>query len=329
MSDEFNVEEARDCILDEIVGCYNCQPWEGGPVWLGPRCYLEDLLVDCDVPEEHWEEVLAGLMCPNCGTDLNSASDEVEVKSQYDKQVEATLKQAHAPELVEALWVFHKFLESYPYLGLDDPQGMGRRIRTEIQHWRSETLRPATWFRARRLNAESRVFNSNEMRSPDPTKVFIPEGRYNHTGQSFLYLSSYPETAFAEIKLKNENLCAMQKFRATDNIKALDLRHDLREIDPDKDFLAVAIIYNGLVERKPEASTSWKPEYFIPRFIADCARLEKYEGVLFSSATLYGHNLVVFPQKIPCFEPDGECEVFRWKDSSPPHDGEVNIKLEF
>lgn len=329
MIDQFDVEKARDCILDEIVGCYNCQPWEGGPVWLGPTCYLEDLLIDCDVPEEHWQEVLDGLRCPSCGTDLNSTWDEVEVKSEYDKKVEATLKQAHAPELVEALWVFHKFLESYPYLGLDDPQGMGRRIRTEIQDWRSKTLWPRIWYRARTLNQESRIFDSDEMGTPDPRKVLIREGRYNHTGQGFLYLSSYPETAFTEIKLSNENLCAMQKFRATDNIKVLDLRHDLTEIDPDKDLLAVAIIYNGFVERKPHASTSWKPEYFIPRFIADCARLQNYEGILFSSATLYGNNLVVFAEKIPCFVPDGECEVFRWKDDAPLQDGEVNIKLEY
>ena len=68
MDEAFDVEKARNCLLEEIVGCYNCQPWEGGPVWLGPKCDLAELLMDCEIGEEHWEQVLDGLSCSNCGT---------------------------------------------------------------------------------------------------------------------------------------------------------------------------------------------------------------------------------------------------------------------
>lgn len=314
MDEEFDVEKARDCLLEEIVGCYNCQPWEGGPVWLGSKCDLADLLMDCEIEEEHWEEVLDGLSCPNCGTEFTSPYDEVEIKSEYDKKVEATLERACAPVLLEELREFHDFLASYPYLGLGDPKGMGAKIRKAIRNWPATVLETTTWFRARKLNEESRIFTPEEMCAPDPSKVYVPEGRYNHTGQSFLYLSDDPETAFHEIRLGNENLCAIQKFRATGVTRVLDLRRNLRDLDPEADLLAIAIIYNGYLQLKPKQGTSWKPEYFVPRFIADCARLESYEGICFSSAAHFGENLVVFPQKMAAFVPDGECEVFVWKE---------------
>ena len=314
MDEEFNVEQARDCLLEEIVGCFNCQPWEGGPFWLGPNSDLVDLLVDCEIEEGHWEEVLAGLNCPSCGTELTSPYDEVEIKSEYDRKVEGTLRQAQSPELIEQLRRFHEFLASYPYLGLCDPSGMGQKIREAIRNWPVCQLESTIWYRARKLNEQSRIYTIEEMCAPDPNKVYIREGRYNHTGQSFLYLSGNPEAAFHEIRLADENLCAMQKFQTKEAVKVLDLRSDLQNLDPEADLLAIAIIYNGYLQLQPQIITSWKPEYFIPRFIADCARFAGYEGIRFSSATHFGENLVVFPQKISAFAPEGECEVFVWKE---------------
>jgi len=109
-------------------------------------------------------------------------------------------------------------------------------------------------------------------------------------------------------------LCAVQKFRATEVIKVLDLRHNPLDLNPEVDLLAIAILYNGYVQLKPKPGTSWKPEYFVPRFIADCARLEGYEGIQFSSVAHFGENLVVFPQKMPAFLPERACEVFVWKE---------------
>lgn len=318
MKDEFDVEEARECLLEEIVGCYNCQPWEGGPVWLGPNCPLIDLLGECEIQEEHWEEVLDGFNCPSCGTDLVSEWDEVEIKSEYDKKVDAILEQAQSPELIEKLSSFNGFLEEYPYLGLADLKGIGGDIMKRIGSWPGTNLEPKIWFRARKLDTQSRIYNSREMCAPNPTEVYVREGRYNHTGQSFLYLASDPETAFYEIRQANENVCAVQRFRTTETIRVLDLRHDyFRDIDPEADILAIALIYNGSLALKPSTKSSWKPEYFIPRFVADCARLHGYDGIWFSSTIHFGReNLVVFPQKTATFVPEGECESFLWKESS-------------
>ena len=317
MAKKVDIEKVRKRLLEEIVGCFNCQPWdEGEPVWLGPYCDPTDLLEEQNVPEKLFPEVLEGLQCPRCGTNLDEPGVQVEIKSQYDKNVEYLLERIQSPKLIEKLSTFSEFLEKYPYLGLKDPSRIGSHIIKTIKGWPTSKLEPRSWYRARMINAESRVFCSDEMCAPKPEKAFIREGRYNHTGQSFLYLANSQETAFLEIRQANENLCAMQKFKGTETINVLDLRHDyFGEIDPEDDFLAIALIYNHSLVHRPKGSSSWKPEYFVPRFIADCGRLEGYDGIWFSSAVRpLGENLVVFPQKISSFKPIGKCKPFLFKD---------------
>jgi hypothetical protein len=312
-----DIKGVRKRLLEEITGCYNCQPWEESePVWLGPHCNLIDLLEEQNVPTKLFCEVLQGLHCPRCGTDFDDPWVEVEIKSQYDKNVEYLLEKIQSPELIEKLSTFSEFLAKYPYLGLKDPRGIGSHIVKTIKGWPASKLEPQSWYRARMINDESRVFRSKEMCAPNPEKAFIREGRYNHTGQSFLYLSDSRETAFLEIRQANENLCAMQKFRGTETINVLNLRHDyFSGIDPEADFLAVALIYNHSLVHRPRRTTSWKPEYFVPRFVADCARLMGYDGIWFSSAARsLGENLVVFPQKISAFKLVGRCKPFLFKE---------------
>lgn len=132
--------------------------------------------------------------------------------------------------------------------------------------------------------------------------------------KSFLYLSDDPETALCEInKWGDEIKCAMQKYRATEQLKVLDLRRDDRKLNLDTDLLLIAVIYNGYLEDIPEQGMSWKPEYFVPRFLADCARLEGFEGIWFSSVWDFGENLAVFPEKNSAFTFDGNCETYKTK----------------
>ena len=237
-----------------------------------------------------------------------------ELGNEADKVGDANLEKAHVPALNQELQVFYDFLAKYPYLGLGDPEGLGLKIRAAIRNWPSLEIEPAIWYRANKFDDESRLFTSAEMGAPDPATENLLEGRYNHTGQSFLYLTDNPETAFQEMHCATANVCAMQKFKNHTVIKVLDLRHGLRDRNPDADLLAIAIIDSDYLERQPKEGISWKPEYLIPRFIADCAREESYEGIQFSSAehkgTNYGTNLVVFPQKIPAFLPEGACYVW-------------------
>lgn len=237
-----------------------------------------------------------------------------ELGNEADKIVDAPLEKAHARALIQELRYFHDFLASYPYLGLGDPKGLGLKIRAAIRNWPSSEIVTTTWYRANKFDDESRLFTSAEMGAPDPATEYLWEGRYNHTGQSFLYLTDNPKTAFLEMHCGTANLCAMQKFKVTPGIKVLDLKHDLRDRNPDADLLAIAVVDSGYLELQPKEDESWKPEYLIPRFIADCARVEGYEAIRFSSAISDGTNLVVFPQKIPPYLPEGACEIYVWKE---------------
>lgn len=61
----------------------------------------------------------------------------------------------------------------------------------------------------------------------------------------------------------------------------------------------------------PEATSSWKPEYFVTRYIADVARLLKFEGILYSSVTSNGNNLVLFNPRHKGVQAVDSPKVFR------------------
>jgi hypothetical protein len=310
MTEVSTLTEARDLILADVVCCYNCcKPVNKKYAWVGEKRDLMHHLKRSGIDEAYWQDVVDGLKCPICGAllDLNAI---VEVVTEYDKKVEQLIQRARDPKLVQELAEFHQFLSLYPSLGLADPNGTGQKIMTSVQSHPRQTLKPRIWFRARRLK-EGRLFSSEEMGAPDPDEVLIREGRYNHAGQSFLYLASEAQTALSEISTwGDDKQCAMQKFRATESIQVLDLRHDDRKLNPKTDLLLIAVIYNGYLEFVPDEGTSWRPEYFVPRFLADCARLQGYEAIWFSSVWDFGENLVVFPEKMRVFVPEGGCKKF-------------------
>lgn len=310
MTKAFDLSEARNLFLADIVCCYNCcKPLNAKYAWIGEKCLLKTLLTRYGIDQKYWQAVIDGLCCPICGAELH-LDNMVEVITEYDKRVEQLLHQSRDSQLIQELEGFHRFLSIYPYLGLGDPNGTGQKIRMAIQKHPRKILDPEVWFRARRLR-EGHLFTSEEMGAPDSKKVPIGEGRYNHTGQSFLYLASDSETALCEINIwGDETSCAMQKFRATDKLEVLDLRHDDRKLNLNTDLLLIAVIYNGYLEFIADQDTSWRPEYFVPRFLADCARLEGFEAIWFSSVWDFGENLVVFPKKISFFAPEGECYIF-------------------
>jgi hypothetical protein len=294
MARKSKIEKARQYLLGEIVACFNCRPWvEDEIVWYNPHTDLDDLLIDFDLNDDEWEIILENLKCPNCEHPLETRCDQVEIKSEYDYKVEKILRKIENEKIVDKLFEFNKFLSLFPYLGLSSSSKTGRQIFNLVKNGKAHLIESEEWYRARKLNTESRIFLSDEMGAPDPNKVYVKEGRYNHTGQSFLYLSNFERTAFLEIKEGSEDICAMQKYEVKNLDTLLDLRSNYDNIDPEVDLLYWAIIYNGLIGNRP-SKTSWKPEYFVPRFIADAARYFEYNGIIYSSAVSEGDNLVLF-----------------------------------
>lgn len=327
--DDHEREDIQDYLKEEIHGCYNCQPWEGGePVWIEHKSDLYDLLQYHELEDKDTKEALVGFCCPRCGTPLESPYDEVSVKTEYDHKVAKIFKELDHDVIKEKLVDFNNFIIDFPYLGILHP--VGKEIFNCIAEAPTYNIVEETWHRARLLNDESRIFNSDEMRTPDPNKVYIKEGRYNHTGQSFLYLAIDQKTSFLEIKKNKENTCVIQEFIIRDLMNVLDLRFDYSDIPTDVNIIYLALIYNGYLNKISDNKSSWKPEYFIPRFLADAARKYGYSGMLYNSAVSFEFNLAIFNEKSVTIIPKGEpylyeeekhpLEILRKKRTNPAGD---------
>lgn len=315
---EHERQDIQNYLKEEICGCYNCQPWEGGePVWIEPKSDLYDLLQDYEVEEKDMEEALEGFDCPRCGTSLEEPYAAVSVKTEYDRQVAKIFDELDNDKITKRLVDFNNFITSLPYLSILHP--VGKDIFACIGKAPTFDITNEKWFRARLLNDESRIFSSDEMKAPDPNRVYIKEGRYNHTGQSFLYLSSDSKTAFLEIKSSKENTCVMQEFTVSNLKNILDLRFNYNDIPTDVDIIYLALIYNGYLDQVSEKKSSWKPEYFIPRFVADAARNYGYSGIIYTSAaSLFGSNLTIFDCKSNNIAPNNR--PFLYEEEKHPLD---------
>ena len=173
MTPEERIDDYRDQLRATIVSCMNCQPWEGGPVWvIGNQTDIDEVLDGCGVPqdEELRHRVLADLNCPGCGDSL-SAHHEVGVKFDFEIEHERAVDRA-IEEFGDQLWEFAAFLEEYPMLGAAHP--VGRLILDSIGSFPRTRLDESTWYRARRVNKHGRELGVDEMRVPDPRAVPVP-----------------------------------------------------------------------------------------------------------------------------------------------------------
>ena len=304
MSRTQEVEEYRDRLRTTIVSCQTCQPWEGGPVWvIGKQTSLHEVLDDCNVPEDEdlREEVLAELDCPGCG---DSLSEHYEVGVRFDFEIAHERAVARAnEEFAGQLWEFAAFLEKYPMLGADHP--VGRLILDQIKSFPKTRLETSTWFRARRIE-DGRELGVDDLRVPDSRTVPIPPGRFNHLGQGHWYLSSSDVAAAMEVIREGEAIVWMQKWI----VERLDRILDLVVFGPDDPepvsgsrveelpLVATAMIFGGHLDQEVDRRANWKPEYFIPVYVADAAKRAGFEGIRFSSTRWYRDpNLVIFDEK--------------------------------
>jgi hypothetical protein len=299
------IDTYRDRLLDELRYCHNCQPWENGVVWiLGDRIWLSELVDSLGIPPSAQEEVVSGMDCPHCGSSLD-LSYEVGVRHQYEIEHERRIERAErlfSRQLLE----FSRFIEEYPYLGVRHP--VGRKIFREMAKFPTVTLSASSWFRARRMKNAER-YSIEDMRPPNPEQILISDGRFNHSGNSHWYLASVHGAAIAEVVARNNDAFAwVQEWRIEKLENVLDLRawdaDGIRgssgddEGPTDAPLVAVALIFGDHLRLPVERETR-KPEYIVPRFIADAARLYKYSGILFSSVRHHFDNLVIFDLATP------------------------------
>ncbi len=293
-------------VQEDIVSCPNEQPYEEGEIacWIiGSSVAVTDLLMAHSVPSQLWNDVVSQLRCPKCNSPIE-ISQEVGVKAQLEIEHEHRIEKA-LNRKNEELLEFTNFLKATPYLGALHPTG--KRIVDEMGKLVGISLSNQCWFRARR--ADSPVpMTVDDVRPPDPQKHVIPEGRFNHFGQACWYLSDDLKVAAAEATSSLERLTWVQEWRIEQVDNVLDLRawhaeddraYDCEGQPIDFPLLAIALIFGDHLNLKSERESSWHPEYFVPRFVADATRHAGYSGILFQSTRSLGKNLVLFDPQTP------------------------------
>lgn len=282
-------------VKKSIRYCENCQPRDreedDGILWIqGIRTEFSDLLWDLNIPERYHTEVAESVECPTCGSTLDLYVDvgvEFECTIKFEKHCRA-IRNNVAPDIEE----FSEFITRFPYLGAI--HRVGRRLIKEIDRLPTIDLVEKTWYRGRRVSTHQ-IFTIKDMLPPDAEQVSVGEGRFNHHGQSHYYLGSSPDLCLLEITSSANAMCWVQEISIAKLPKIIDLSEYLSEDNYQK----IPLTFSGILEmssvsKGTSKDKSWKPEYFVPRFIADVCRSMGINGIQYNSSVFFGSNLVVF-----------------------------------
>lgn len=292
-------------VQDEIQFCSYDQSYDGSNlIWIyGKETDIDDLFFKHNVPEKYWNKILANVKCPECGNEYFDLGSIVGTKSDYDHGLEKLYKEAKK---------FHKQIKSLEedlkktlMLGLKNP--FGRKLYKQVSEKKLLTIEvKGIFYRGRFADPKKPALLIKDMLIPDWGIPF--EGRYNHLGHSHFYLSENQITSEAEV-LQGGSApieAYIQKFDIKNTIpNILDLSHELYEISLDTPMILVALF--SFIENRSGTIDKFKPAYYIPRFIADCAKAAGYNGIKYTSAlNRNGFNIVLFDkwdQAIPIDDP--------------------------
>ncbi len=187
------------------------------------------------------------------------------------------------------------------------------------------TISKEEWYRARHIDSGKKL-KKNDMGPPDPTKTQIFEGRYNHFGQSHWYLAKSEKAAAKEKLENNERMIWLQRVYIKKAKNILDVRRWWHGEDMGLPVIAMGIIFSGALEKPVERNKNWKPEYFVPRFIADSAKYAGFNGILFNSDRHYDDNLVLLKPKDVDYDFKDDPYIYETPVSSEPESYNLKIK---
>lgn len=293
-------------VQEDVKYCPSCQPYDGGSyIWiLGEETTLEEIFEEYDVPEKHREDIASHIVCGNCGASNFDPYSVVGKEESFNLETKDKIRNAER-KFGRQIDELQSHLEKYPSLALSTK--LGRRIYKEILNGNIvSTSIQGRFFRARPV-ASDKVYENRDMSAP-PVGV-ARDGRYHHSGQSVLYIADSKETAIGEISedYYQPGVVWIQEYEVSGIDKVLDLRSDWDSIVLTDSAILVGILASRLIDQKViDRKSNWKPEYFVTRFIADCARLAGFNGIRYSSTRFFGDNVVLFDPKEECVRPTGE-----------------------
>lgn len=127
-----------------------------------------------------------------------------------------------------------------------------------------------------------------------PPKNVTNEGRYNHLGVPIIYAANSNKTCYNELRKPNEHLY-IAEFQIKEHLKMLNL-NNIEDYEDYEDFeLLKAIVISSVISSKADDNSKHKPEYYFTRFISDCCKYLKFDGIIYPSVQIgVGENYIFF-----------------------------------
>lgn len=182
------------------------------------------------------------------------------------------------------------------------------RLKELLEHLIADEM-PDVWYRAR-IMTDEKPFLIQEMGAPP--KRMATHGRANPTGIPYLYLSSVPETAVAEVRPHTGEAACVAEFKIPKPMILVDLRNPRKIVSPFVLAHANAIgqmradipflerLGNELT--RPVLPRSAAIDYIPSQYLCEFIKKNGYDGVVYRSSVSHGINLALFdPEKAtPC-----------------------------
>ncbi|PJJ10289.1 RES domain-containing protein [Flavobacterium sp. 1] len=301
-------------IQSRLSSCADCESWdEGEPLWLwGDATDIYNLLADSEIEDNRKEVIAFEFKCPNCSCELELMS-KVSIKRKYELELEKHIFQS-MKKYGNSLKDFEALIRDYPFLALNHT--IGKKIFREVSKKKiaQTTIKADTVLYRSRLCESSKILGSNDLFNPP---LGVPtEGRFNHNGQSYFYLCNEEEGSILEIS-ENE-LVWTQTFKIDEEIdNILDLSFDYEEVSLSTDALLICLHLSEIFKKNSTNKGNWKPDYFITRFVMDCAKKSGYSGIKYNSIKMYSSmNYVLFDIKNKNIKPLDEPEVKKYSQKN-------------
>ena len=219
---------------------------------------------------------------------------------------------------------FYNYLIKYPFLGYKHEVGI--EIAKGIKDLNVIALEDQTFYRAR-FPTDGNIFTTQDMLPPNPKYVPISEGRFNHYGQSHWYIGDSVQLCGAECTHLKDSALWFQKIEIQKANGILDLTEEYISTfySPNNNhnlsITVAALLLSGVLTKTQKIKGSWKPEYFITRFIADICKEQGINGIMYPSSVYpSGKNLVIFDISKISYKFIGEPELKIYKKENPLED---------
>tara|TARA_R110002051_G_C8702195_1_gene494519 strand:- start:191 stop:1144 length:954 start_codon:yes stop_codon:yes gene_type:complete len=230
--------------------------------------------------EKQYLDNIYRVKCPRCGNGLENYFWAFEFDFEDFEDLE---------------WGFHSLkndIKETPFLVLkNDLANQTYNLLEKISKSTTSELIEIKLFRGRILTSEK----PKKIDFLAPPKTITNEGRYNHLGVPVIYAANNDETCFNELRKPDKNLY-IAEFEIKENLKLINLNNIE---DYEESELLSAIVISSVISSKADDNSKHKPEYYFTRFISDCCKYLKFDGIIYPSVQIgIGENFVFFNTNI-------------------------------